>query len=206
MRTGCTPRRAVFQRLGRRRVEARFDGDPLTSDAGLLLVREVAHRLGVFDELVSCFTDHRDRGRVKHSVRDLLTQRILALIAGYEDHNDHRRASTARAPPQPPQSLPGRSSDIGPCVNHPHGWVRDGDRSGRPGRQHQAGALHPGVPGRPRGAVQPGAGGDRWGCPSVRCCRRRRTSGTDGRLGSRWSWGRSRGQVSVRTPFSAAGS
>jgi len=89
MSTQCSSRRHNFQPLGRRRLEARFDGGHITSDAGLLLVREVASQMSLFEELASCFDDHRNSSRVKHSVRDLLAQRILGIVAGYEDLNDH---------------------------------------------------------------------------------------------------------------------
>ena len=89
MSTQCISRRHNFQPLGRRRLEGRFDGGHITSDAGLLLVREVAHQMSLFEELASCFDDHRKSSRVKHGLRDLLAQRILGIVAGYEDLNDH---------------------------------------------------------------------------------------------------------------------
>ena len=45
--------------------------------------------------------------------------RIRTLAGLHAGKADLRRASTARAPPQPPQSLPGRSSDKGPYVAYP---------------------------------------------------------------------------------------
>lgn len=40
MQTGCTKREVVFKRHGRRGVTARFDGGRLSSDSGVLLLRE----------------------------------------------------------------------------------------------------------------------------------------------------------------------
>ena len=41
MRIDCTEEQLVFQGVGGRRVVARFDGGRITSDAGMLLLREV---------------------------------------------------------------------------------------------------------------------------------------------------------------------
>jgi hypothetical protein len=70
-------------------VVARFDGGPITSDAGGLLLREVEQRTGIVRQLGGCFTDHRDEELVEHSVEELLRQRIFGLALGYEDLNDH---------------------------------------------------------------------------------------------------------------------
>ena len=72
-------------------MEAAFDAGRVTSDGGLLLLRELLERTGLVRQLAACFEDHRDPGRVEHSVEQLLTQRVLGIICGYEDLNDHER-------------------------------------------------------------------------------------------------------------------
>ena len=89
MTTQCTPDQLEFQSFGQRQVTGRFDGGRLTSDAGGLLLREVAQRLGLFSRLAGCFTDYRRAGMVEHPVESLLAQRIYGLALGYEDINDH---------------------------------------------------------------------------------------------------------------------
>lgn len=89
MKTECTSAQIEFQGLGRRRVEAAFDGGHLSSDGGALLLREVDARLGLTRRLAACFTDHRDRNLVEHSVLALVRQRVYGLALGYEDLNDH---------------------------------------------------------------------------------------------------------------------
>ena len=84
----CTTKPLEFKRFGRRRVVAAFDGGPITSDAGLLL-RRVEQRLSLFDQVAACFTDHRDPNRIRHGLRTLIAQRIVAIALGYEDLNDH---------------------------------------------------------------------------------------------------------------------
>jgi hypothetical protein len=89
METQCIQKTFEFQALGRREVVARFDGGPITSDAGGLLLREVEEHTGIIRRLARCFTDHRNEQRLEHSVEELLRQRIFGLALGYEDLNDH---------------------------------------------------------------------------------------------------------------------
>ena len=89
MRTDCTEEQLVFQGLSGRQVVARFDGGRITSDAGILLLREVAERTGLLRRFAHCFTDHRDPELIEHTVEELVAQRVLALACGYEDLNDH---------------------------------------------------------------------------------------------------------------------
>jgi hypothetical protein len=76
-------------RLGRRVVEANFDGGDISSDGGVLLLRRVDERIGLSRAAAAVLSDPRDPARIKHSLRDLLAQRIYGLCCGYEDLNDH---------------------------------------------------------------------------------------------------------------------
>lgn len=89
MQTECNQRTFEFQGLGRRKVVARFDAGPITSDAGGLLLREVEAQTGIIRQLSRCFTDYRDEDLIEHSLEELLRQRIFGLALGYEDLNDH---------------------------------------------------------------------------------------------------------------------
>lgn len=89
MTTECTQIQMDFQGLGRRKVEAAFDGGHLSSEGGSLLLRESDSRLKMVDRLAACFTDHRNQDAVEHRVDELLRQRIFGLALGYEDLNDH---------------------------------------------------------------------------------------------------------------------
>ena len=70
-------------------MKARFDGGKLTSDGGVLLLREVEKRTGLIDGFAECFADHRDPRLIEHTVKDLVGQRVYGLCLGYEDLNDH---------------------------------------------------------------------------------------------------------------------
>jgi DDE family transposase len=67
---------------------ARFDGGRLSSDGGLLVLREIERRLGVADRLAACIDDPRDPGSTVHSLADIIRFRMLMIAAGYEDGND----------------------------------------------------------------------------------------------------------------------
>ncbi|HYD29337.1 MAG TPA: transposase [Azospirillaceae bacterium] len=72
-------------------VVARFDGGRLSSDGGVLALREVARRLKVAERLAACLADPRDPTRTVHSLDDIIGFRLLAIAAGCEDGNDADR-------------------------------------------------------------------------------------------------------------------
>jgi Transposase DDE domain group 1 len=67
---------------------ARFDGGQLSSDGGLLALREVEQRLDLAERLATCIDDPRASERVRHGLADILRFRMLMIAAGYEDGND----------------------------------------------------------------------------------------------------------------------
>ena len=69
-------------------VVARFDGGRLSSDGGLLLLREVEQRLGLGERLAGCIDDPRNPDQITHSLADIIRFRLLMIAAGYEDGND----------------------------------------------------------------------------------------------------------------------
>jgi hypothetical protein len=71
-----------------KRLDARFDGGMLSSDGGLVLLREVEQRLGVADRLAACIRDPRAPDRITHTLADMIRFRLMMIAAGYEDAND----------------------------------------------------------------------------------------------------------------------
>ncbi len=67
---------------------ARFDGGQISSDAGVLVLREVEQQLGIAERLAACIDDPRLPERVRHGVANILRFRMLMIAAGYEDGND----------------------------------------------------------------------------------------------------------------------
>jgi len=72
----------------RKKVSAAFDGGLLSSDGGVLLLREVERRLGIAERLAECLTDRRDPERIDHAIVEMLRLRMFAIAAGYEDADD----------------------------------------------------------------------------------------------------------------------
>ena len=62
---------AALTPVGGKPVIARFDGGHLSSDGGLLVLREVERRLDVAGRLAACITDPRDPGRVVHGLDEM---------------------------------------------------------------------------------------------------------------------------------------
>lgn len=79
-----------------RPIEARFDEPLMSSDGGLLVLREVEQRLGIAARLAACIDDPRAPERVVHGLDEIIRFRMLMLAAGYEDGND---ADSLRADP-----------------------------------------------------------------------------------------------------------
>lgn len=71
-----------------RKLVVDFEGGEITSDAGLVVLREFDERLGLTRGLGKLVADSRDQRYVEHSVVDLVRQRIYQIAAGYEDAND----------------------------------------------------------------------------------------------------------------------
>src|SRR5512135_310905 len=69
-------------------VFARFDGGRLSSDGGLLVLREIEQRLKGADRLAACIDDPRDPDGTVHTVADIIRFRLLMIAAGSEDGND----------------------------------------------------------------------------------------------------------------------
>ena len=89
MTTECSQSLFEFHSLNQRKVIAKFDGGTITSDAGILLLREVEKRTGLIAGLAKCFSDYRDWRWIEHTVEELLAQRVFGMCLGYEDLNDH---------------------------------------------------------------------------------------------------------------------
>lgn len=88
--TDCTVSPLQFSSLGRQAVIADFEGGRLTSDAGALLLREMAHKLGLFEAIDAAIPDPRNPVFIIHEQRELIAQRVTAIALGYEDLNDHQ--------------------------------------------------------------------------------------------------------------------
>jgi hypothetical protein len=95
--TECIGKRMSFSRVDRREVVADFLGGRLTSDAGIVLLKEVDRRLGLLDAVNQAIPDPRDPLMTVHDQRTMLAQRIFSIAMGYEDLNDQQTMRTDAA-------------------------------------------------------------------------------------------------------------
>ena len=70
-----------------------FQGSRVTSDGGLILVRELDERLGLGKLIEEHLSDSRQGLNKKFPLADLLRQSVYSRLAGYEDVNDAVRVS-----------------------------------------------------------------------------------------------------------------
>jgi hypothetical protein len=87
--TDCNITPIAFTPQGRRQVLAQFDGGAITSDAGVLLLREVAQNQRLFERMAAVIPDPRDPARIEHDQQTLLARRVSGIACGWEDLNDH---------------------------------------------------------------------------------------------------------------------
>lgn len=85
----CTSQQLEFEGFKRRKVEVNFQGGEVSSDGGLPLIRKLDRRLGLIDSVAGALSDPRDPERIRHTLAGMLRQRVLGLVQGYEDLNDH---------------------------------------------------------------------------------------------------------------------
>src|SRR6516165_2138297 len=86
--TDCTQLSFELPGLCRRKVEGNFEGGNLSSDGGLVLLRQVDRLMGLTKDLAKRLPDRRDPDKIEHSLQSMLRQRIYGLALGYEDLND----------------------------------------------------------------------------------------------------------------------
>ena len=87
--TNCTKFPIQFPALKSKKVLGNFQGGHITSDGGVLLLRQIDRNLKLTHNVAQAFSDGREQGKIKHSIQEMLRQRIFALALGYEDLNDH---------------------------------------------------------------------------------------------------------------------
>src|SRR3990172_3550473 len=74
-----------------KRLRLEFHGARITSDAGLLVFRELDEALGLTEKTPDYLRDSRGGRNVQHELVSLLRQSVYSRLAGYEDTNDAER-------------------------------------------------------------------------------------------------------------------
>ena len=115
VRVEPTPALPGLSPVGGKAIVARFDGGCMSSDGGLLVLREVEQRLAIASRLAGCIQDPRDPSRVVHGLDEIIRTRLLMIAAGYEDGND---ADSLRSDPMFKLAM-GRLPDDGDLCSQP---------------------------------------------------------------------------------------
>jgi len=71
-----------------RRISGKFDGGEISSDGGLMLIREADRRLKLTAAVAKAMEDTRQQGKVRHEAVTMIRQRVYGMCSGDEDLND----------------------------------------------------------------------------------------------------------------------
>ena len=83
------PRNGGIRLLFDRHLGLEFRGAKITTDGGLLLVRELDEMMGLTEMAEDFIVEARTGKNIQHQIPGLLRQSVYARLAGYEDVNDH---------------------------------------------------------------------------------------------------------------------
>ena len=78
-----------FGFLGSKPIVVEPAEEHLTSDAGLLPIRQFDEQIGLTAEFAAALRDPRFGPFVDHSFAEMARMRIYGILAGYADQNDH---------------------------------------------------------------------------------------------------------------------
>jgi hypothetical protein len=89
--TPTIPQTVLFSDLFDRPLVATFDQQHASSDGGAVLLKAAERRYGLIDGFARCLVDDRQPAKVRHTLAELLAQRIFGLACGHADANDAAR-------------------------------------------------------------------------------------------------------------------
>lgn len=79
----------VLDFLGKKQVILEVSQARLSSDAGLLPIRQFDEQLRLTEQFAQALQETRDPAFTQHSLTSMVRQRIYGILADYEDQNDH---------------------------------------------------------------------------------------------------------------------
>lgn len=91
MRDETIPQTVLFPDLFNNPLVATFDQPDASSDGGAILLKAAEARYGLIEGFARCLVEDRQPGKVRHTLEDLLAQRIFGLACGHPDANDADR-------------------------------------------------------------------------------------------------------------------
>ena len=85
------PQTVLFPDLCTKPLVATFDQQHASSDGGAVLLKAAERQYGLIEGFAECLVDDRQPGKVRHTLADLLGQRIFGIACGHPDANDADR-------------------------------------------------------------------------------------------------------------------
>src|SRR3954465_5248917 len=70
-------------------IQVEVSDAPLTSDAGLLPLRQFDERIGLTTQFAAVLDDPRDPELTEYTFLEMVRSRVFGILAGYFDQNDH---------------------------------------------------------------------------------------------------------------------
>jgi hypothetical protein len=135
MKTQCIQNEFEIQSIHGKRVFVKPDGETVSSDGGLILLKRIEERQGIISRFCECFLDRRNPDLITYKLNTLLRQRVFGICQGYEDLNDHEEWRNdpllAIACDRVPEidSLAGKSTlnrlELGPNLHEPKGRYKN---------------------------------------------------------------------------------
>src|SRR5260370_16753128 len=100
LRNDTIPQTVLFPDLFNKPLIATFDQPHASSDGGAILLKAAEARYGLIDGFARCLVEDRQLGKVRHTLEELLAQRIYGLASAHPD--PHHADPLAHAPlPKP---------------------------------------------------------------------------------------------------------
>jgi hypothetical protein len=86
--TKFTKQLLLFKDISGKKIKVDFDGGEVSSDAGLLFLRETEAKHGIIRRMANVLRDRRHQSYITHDLLELFSQRVFQIASGYEDAND----------------------------------------------------------------------------------------------------------------------
>ena len=91
MTTDTIPQTVLFPDLFDKPLVAKFDREQASSDGGAVLLKAAERVYGLVKAMGRCLADARAPGKIRHTLEDLIGQRVFAIACGHPDGNDADR-------------------------------------------------------------------------------------------------------------------
>jgi hypothetical protein len=81
----------LFKNLLSKPIKVTFDQPHTSSDGGAVLVEAINEKMDLTSAFIEAIDDPRQPGKVKHTIKELVRQRVFSIACGYVDCNDAAR-------------------------------------------------------------------------------------------------------------------